>query len=100
MYAQRAAAQAGGLAWQIVCTIPSYSTQQKRGPCGEAMPTRGRGGGRRSHVVAEGWRGAGGTPMATPRALLTAAVPCYDVGALSCFTVFCAAQTSAKMVVL
>ena len=62
------------------CFSPNQAaTKQKHGPCGEAMPTRGRGEGRQRHV-AEGWQGAGATSMIPPRALSTK-LPHIDAGA-------------------
>ena len=45
---------------------------RKTGPCGEAMPTRGRGEGRQSNA-AEGWQGADATSITPPCALSTTA---------------------------
>ena len=48
------------------CAIPSYYlSYQRHGPCGEAMPTRGRREGRESHA-AEGSQGANATSMTLP----------------------------------
>ena len=38
---------------------------RKAGPCGEAMPMRGRGEGRQGQA-AEGWQGADAATMTTP----------------------------------
>ena len=41
---------------------------RRAAPCGEAMPTRGRGEGQQSHA-AEGWQGADATSIRPPCAL-------------------------------
>ena len=48
-------------------------SEQRHGPCGKTMPTRGRREGRKSHEV-ESWRGADATSMTPPRAVPTTAV--------------------------
>ena len=45
-------------------------SEQRHGPCGITMPTRGRREGRKSHE-AESWRGADATSMTPPRASST-----------------------------
>ena len=47
-------------------------SHQRRGQCGEAIPTRGRREGRQSHA-SRGWQGADATSMTPPRALSTTA---------------------------
>lgn len=61
-------------------TLHQATTQQRHGPCGEAMPTRGRVEGWQNHA-AEGGQGADATSMIPPRTLWTTDAV-LDAGAL------------------
>ena len=66
--------EGGRLAWQTVCTTPSYCyLSPKAWPVWRGhKSTRGRREGRPSHAV-EGWQRADATSMTPPSALLTTA---------------------------